>query len=211
VVELELPGFGESPLNERTDGAASMADTAAEVIAALGAGPVHLWGTSMGGLIATHLAVRRPDAVRSLILEAPGAFRVDGRNPAGLSPGELSRALNTRPERVAWRTPRPPDPDRWRLVVRIMGPAHDAELEARLAEIAVPTLVMWGEDDGVFSPAGSTTYRDNVRHCAVALFADAAHDLQGDRPEACAELVRLFLADGLGFTAGHREIRVEPD
>jgi pimeloyl-ACP methyl ester carboxylesterase len=164
----------------------------------------------MGGLIATHLAVRHPEAVRSLILEAPGAFRVDGRNPAELSPGESARAFNTHPERVAWRPPRQPDPKRWRLVVKIMGPDHDAELEARLAEISVPTLVMWGEDDGIFSPTGSATYRDNVRHCAIALVASAAHDLQGDQPEACAELVRTFLADGLGYTTGHHEIHINP-
>lgn len=60
VIELELPGFGDSPVNERTDGAASMADTVAAVIKALGIAPVHVWGTSMGGVVSAHLAARHP-------------------------------------------------------------------------------------------------------------------------------------------------------
>lgn len=210
VIELELPGFGSSPINDRTDGAAALADTVAAAIDALGVAPAHVWGTSMGGLVATHLAVRHPEVVRSLILEAPGAFRVGGRNPADLSAEETVRAFNSHPERVAWRQRGPVDPVRWRLVTRIMGPEYDSGLAGRLSEISVPTLVMFGLDDGIFPPTGGAVYRDKVPHCAYVLVEDGAHDLQGDQPEVCAGLVRQFLADGLGFTVSHRQSRIEP-
>jgi pimeloyl-ACP methyl ester carboxylesterase len=171
---------------------------------------VHVWGTSMGGVVSTHLVVRNPEVVRSLIIEAPGAFRRGVRNPAELSPEEATRGFNSHPERVAWRKRTPPDPERWGLVVKIMGPDRDADLEARLGEISVPALVMFGVDDGIFSPASGETYRDNVPHCAYVLVEDAAHDLQGDQPEACAKLVREFLANGLALTDSQHDARITP-
>ena len=44
-----------------------MADDAAAVIAHLDAGPAHVFGMSMGGMIAQHVAARHPGLTRSLI------------------------------------------------------------------------------------------------------------------------------------------------
>lgn len=203
VIELELPGFGSSPVNDRTTGAASMADTVAAVIDELQIAPVPVWGTSMGGVVATHLAVRHPDKVRSLVLEAPGLFRIDYRNPAELSGDEFVRAFNTHPERVADRERQPLDPTRWELVVRIMGPDWDHDLETKVRSIPFPTLVLWGAQDGIFRPTGGNTFRDAIPHCALVVVDDAAHDLQGDQPDICVNLVRRFLEEGTAFTDEH--------
>ena len=45
--------------------------TLAEFVEHLDAGPVHLFGNSMGGAVALQLAARRPDLVRSLTLISP--------------------------------------------------------------------------------------------------------------------------------------------
>jgi len=69
---LDLPGYGESP--PRPDGKYSitaMAKTVTELIEALGNGPVHLIGNSMGGAVAVRAAAKRPDLVRSLTLVSP--------------------------------------------------------------------------------------------------------------------------------------------
>lgn len=68
----DLPGFGDSP--PPADGDLSIdghARAVIDVITALGAGPVHLVGNSLGGTVATRIAAERPDLVRSLVLISP--------------------------------------------------------------------------------------------------------------------------------------------
>lgn len=69
---VDLPGFGDSPPPD--DGDYSVAGHARAVMRHLdasGRGPVHLFGNSMGGAIATRVAATRPDLVRTLTLVSP--------------------------------------------------------------------------------------------------------------------------------------------
>ncbi|WMX45183.1 alpha/beta fold hydrolase [Streptomyces roseicoloratus] len=69
---VDLPGFGDSPPPD--DGNYSVTGHARAVIRLLdasGRGPVHLFGNSMGGAVATRVAAVRPDLVRTLTLISP--------------------------------------------------------------------------------------------------------------------------------------------
>ncbi|MDI3389263.1 alpha/beta hydrolase [Streptomyces sp. B-S-A8] len=69
---VDLPGFGDSPPPD--DGDYSVTGHARAVIRLLDAserGPVHLFGNSMGGAVATRVAAVRPDLVRTLTLISP--------------------------------------------------------------------------------------------------------------------------------------------
>src|SRR6267378_131595 len=67
VVALDLPGHGESdPVPHVNIGA--YGEIAAGLLDALDAGPVFAAGHSLGGAVAIELAIRRPDAVRGLVL-----------------------------------------------------------------------------------------------------------------------------------------------
>ncbi|MFC8506170.1 alpha/beta fold hydrolase [Streptomyces sp. NPDC057411] len=69
---LDLPGFGDSPPPD--DGNYSVTGHARAVIRLLdstGRGPVHLFGNSLGGAVATRVAAVRPDLVRTLTLISP--------------------------------------------------------------------------------------------------------------------------------------------
>lgn len=69
---VDLPGFGDSPPPD--DGDYSITGHARAVIRyldAAGRGPVHLFGNSMGGAVATRVAAVRPDLVRTLTLISP--------------------------------------------------------------------------------------------------------------------------------------------
>ncbi|MFJ7148569.1 alpha/beta fold hydrolase [Streptomyces sp. NPDC100445] len=69
---LDLPGFGDSPPPD--DGDYSVTGHARAVIRhldAVGRGPVHLFGNSLGGAVATRVAAVRPDLVRTLTLVSP--------------------------------------------------------------------------------------------------------------------------------------------
>ncbi|WP_046730489.1 alpha/beta fold hydrolase [Streptomyces humi] len=69
---VDLPGFGDSPPPD--DGDYSVTGHARAVIRhldAAGRGPVHLFGNSLGGAVATRVAAVRPDLVRTLTLISP--------------------------------------------------------------------------------------------------------------------------------------------
>jgi pimeloyl-ACP methyl ester carboxylesterase len=69
---VDLPGFGDSPPPD--DGDYSVTGHARAVIRYLdaqGRGPVHLFGNSLGGSVATRVAAVRPDLVRTLTLVSP--------------------------------------------------------------------------------------------------------------------------------------------
>jgi len=72
-VELvDLPGFGQSAPPRNDDYSLSAHCRVVEgLILSLRRGPVHLFGNSMGGAIATRLASRRPDLVHTLTLISP--------------------------------------------------------------------------------------------------------------------------------------------
>ncbi|MFH9664225.1 alpha/beta fold hydrolase [Streptomyces globisporus] len=69
---VDLPGFGDSPPPD--DGNYSVTGHARAVIRLLDAeerGPVHLFGNSLGGAVATRVAAVRPDLVCTLTLISP--------------------------------------------------------------------------------------------------------------------------------------------
>ncbi|MBC2904925.1 alpha/beta fold hydrolase [Streptomyces cupreus] len=69
---VDLPGFGDSPPPD--DGDYSITAHARAVIRYLdasGRGPVHLFGNSLGGAVATRVSAVRPDLVRTLTLVSP--------------------------------------------------------------------------------------------------------------------------------------------
>ncbi|HET6633761.1 MAG TPA: alpha/beta hydrolase [Streptomyces sp.] len=72
---VDLPGFGDSPPPD--DGDFSVSGFARAVIRHLDAEsprqpqPVHLFGNSLGGAVATRVAAARPDLVRTLTLVSP--------------------------------------------------------------------------------------------------------------------------------------------
>lgn len=69
---VDLPGFGFSPPPHDGDYSLSAHCRVVEgLILGLGRGPVHLLGNSMGGAVATRVAARRPDLVRTLTLVSP--------------------------------------------------------------------------------------------------------------------------------------------
>lgn len=80
AVRLDLRGFGESdrPPAGLIDPVADVLDT----LDHLGIASCHLVGSSLGGGVATEVALTRPDAVRSLLLAPPGGSLLTERTAA---------------------------------------------------------------------------------------------------------------------------------
>ena len=84
VVVFEMPGFGQSPENSRTQSVPELASTMAVAVSKLGLDAFNLMGTSLGGKTALWLALQAPERVLALVLEAPAAIRQEGADDADL-------------------------------------------------------------------------------------------------------------------------------
>ena len=96
VVAPDLPGFGGSTGVAPVGGPEALADVVAGVADRLGLRRVVVGGISMGGDVALHLALHRPDLVEALVLVAPG----------GLTPLLGNRVLQL----SSWLAAQLPDP-----------------------------------------------------------------------------------------------------
>src|ERR1700727_1257597 len=90
LIAFEAPGFGESPVNERTASLPELARTMLNAVTAVGLDRFSLWGISFGGKLALWLAVQAPERLEALVLAAPAAVH---HNPGPLHPPEEMSAV----------------------------------------------------------------------------------------------------------------------
>lgn len=213
VIACEMPGFGNSPENTRSATMADLAATMAHAADALGLDRFALWGTSFGGKAALWLTAQHPERVAALVLEAPAAIRPPGARPASGTPAEMARMLYGHPERMPAIVPPKPavQQKQQALVRRLIGPARDPELEARMRGLATPALVLFGTLDGMIPAEMGRHYKEVMGgNCHLALVYDAGHAIAAERPEAFAEIVGDFLDRRDAFLISRTETALYP-
>ena len=191
VIAFEAPGFGESPVNDRSKTMDELAATMNRAISALGIDRYDLMGTSFGGKLALSMALDRPEPVDAVVLISPAAIRV---NP---TPDIGPHTLHRDPESAAaQREPVSPEvhAKQRALSARLLGPPRDAAFESRLATLDRPVLALFGTEDTITPPEGARLYREVLPDCHLMLVYDAAHAIDIDRPEALVEVIDDFLA-----------------
>jgi pimeloyl-ACP methyl ester carboxylesterase len=212
VIAFEMPGFGHSPVNARTETMAELASTMARAIRSLSLPRVNVMGTSFGAKAALWMALQDPSQVLALVLEAPAAIRPEGAEPPSGSPEEMARHLYGHPERLA--SIPIPDPavhaKHRALVARLRGPNRDPDLEARLPALAAPTLVLFGTLDAVIPPAMGRVYKELLPNAHLVFVYDAGHAISTERPEAFAEVVVDFLERHEAFIIRRTETVIHP-
>jgi pimeloyl-ACP methyl ester carboxylesterase len=104
----------------------------------------------------------------------------------------MAQALSPR-DRLIVSLDVPTLPSAEALVGRLRGPNRDADLEARLAAVTVPTLVLFGTEDRLIPSEMGRVYREIMPNCNLVYVYDAGHHVDADRPEAFASLVLDFL------------------
>jgi len=213
VLAADQPGYGLSALIEPYD-LAGMADAVRRLIvwAAGDAGRSQgeaaaralIVGHSMGGMVAQELAARTPEHVRALVLAATspafgspdGAWQAEFLRSrfapldAGLGMAGLAKQLvasmagrGARPERLA---------EAERLMAGVPEATYRRALAAlvrfdrreALARIAVPTLVVTGEDDRTAAPEVARRMAARIAGAEVAIVPATGHLLMLEQPEA---------------------------
>ena len=205
AIAFDYPGYGDSdPAPE----GATRDDYAAAILSAmraLGIARAHVCGLSLGGVIAIALHHAAPDSCASLILADTFAVHPDGR---GIYDRSLagSRDLPAMAEaRVDFLLAQPADPQVRREVIETMSridpAAYRIGAEAvwladqrdRLGEIAVPTLVICGEDDKPTPPDLSRELAAMIPGAQLAMMARAGHLTNLEQPARFNALVDDFL------------------
>jgi 3-oxoadipate enol-lactonase len=216
VVTMDNPGSGETvgPAGPLTG--AQIADVAAALLEHLGIEEAHVFGVSMGGIVAQELALVHPTLVRSLQLHctwgrtdpfAAALFRSWGELVAAVGPISVWDHLllwamtpgfyAAHPEVVAgYRTmiaAHPPSTgEGFRdQVAACLG--HD--VLGRLAEIRVPTLVTTGSLDPITTPRHAEELAEGLPDCRLHVFPGVAHLPFVEAADDFEALVLGFLAE----------------
>jgi pimeloyl-ACP methyl ester carboxylesterase len=193
AIALDLPGYGHSEL---TEGVTSVDDYAPFVIRcldALGVDRAVVVGNSMGGRVCLQLALDHPERVQGLVLVDSSGIRVPGvpmLSPADVGAEEFARALFFRPAMSSVPAGRPAWLD---TMERLTQRPLRGDLGDRLGEIAVPTLILWGQHDRVIPPAYAEALHRGIRGSQLVWIARAGHVPMLERPGEVNEALAGFL------------------
>ena len=197
-----MPGFNETPAHTDTKTMAGLADLTADFIRATIGKGCDVVAESFGGWIALWLAVRHPDLVAQLVLEAPAGMRTKGVGGLPADPAERDRRLYA----VAERAPNNPRykevlPGNFKAAGGYTGGVTlDAELLTLLPQIKARTLLLFGTQEEV-TPVEDVGRRlkSGIPHSHLSYIYGAAHAVEFDQPERVARLVGAFLERGEAF------------
>lgn len=212
VIAFEVPGFGLSPLNERSTSFEDLASTMNAAVSALGIDRFSLMGNSFGGRLALWMAVIKPEPIDAVVLIAPAAIRPEGASPMERSPENTASLLYAHPERQPPAEPTPPEiwEKQRALVRRLAAPPRDPALESRMAGLEAPVLALFGTEDCVVPPTVARLYREILPNCNVVMVYDAAHAIDAERPEAVSSVVDDFLNRHESFLVSEQSGLIHP-
>lgn len=218
TITVDLRGHGESSTGWPDYGSIAAGDDLVALLATLNAGPAIVIGNSFGAAPAVWAAAERPDLVAGLVLIGP--FVRDHE----LSPPMRTalRLMSTGPWKVrAWGwfydtlypSAKPTDhaSHRRALLTNLAEPGRfeatrammfrsDAAIEARLADVLAPTLVLMGSADPDFpDPAAEARAiagaLSGAASTEVAMIDGAGHYPHVEMPDVTAPRIARFLAD----------------
>jgi 3-oxoadipate enol-lactonase len=212
TIALDNRGVGQSDAPPGIYSIALMASDAAAVLDAAGIESAHIFGASMGGMIAQEFALQYPHRVRSLIL---GCTAAGGPHAVQAEPEALQALLrrDVTPEQSKEAiipfiydaaTPRERiDED---MAIRMkwyptpqgyMGQLQGIfgwEAYSRIAQITAPTLVIHGETDRLVPSANARLVAEEIPGAKLALIPNAGHIFETDQPVAAHQAILEFLA-----------------
>lgn len=194
---------------------ADMADDAAALLERLGVGSAHVYGVSMGGMIAQEVALRHPDRVHSLVLGCTSPCLL-AMPPSEKAIRDITEAeeLPVREafERTAWmgysdayfaahkddlwlraqvEAGLTPPVEAWR---RQYAAVAKFDVRDRLSQIRAPTLVMTGDDDPLVPPENSRFLAERIPGAELVVFPGGRHafnvEFEEESNSAVLEFVR---------------------
>lgn len=217
VLSFDNRGVGRSDAPKGSYSIEMMARDALAVLDAAGVQRAHVYGVSMGGIIAQELAFIAPDRVAGLVLGCTGA------------PGEHNRPAPRRGQFLAYWLPRrmlvagsrstgygsavpqaaKDDDAKILLATPVSKRGLIAQAKAiaayhsfeRVASITAPTLVLHGDEDVVVPMERGEELAALIPGARLEIFKGAGHNFAAGCPEHANQVVIDFLS-GIPITSG---------
>lgn len=214
TISFDNRGVGRSDVPPGPYAIATMAADAAAVMDAAGVPRAHVFGVSMGGMIAQEFALQCPERTRSLILGCtshggPQAVIADAEVIATM----MARATMSAEEGIQAMIPfiydastprerieedleirRRTLPTAQGFFAQVQGIfAHDSL--SRLSQLKVPTLVIHGESDRLVPPENGRRLARLIAGARLVMIPHASHIFPTDQPDAAHEAILGFLAE----------------
>jgi 3-oxoadipate enol-lactonase len=188
-----------------------LTEDARGLLQALGITRTHFIGLSMGGMIGQIMALKYPQMLRSVVLcdtmsrvptEAKPMWdeRIHTAESRGMEPVVESTIARWFTE--PFRQQGSPVLDRVRTMIRTTPPRGYAgcchaiaalNLTDRLNAIALPTLIIVGEDDPGTPVAASRVIHEQIKGSELVILKSAAHLSNLEQPEAFNQALTTFL------------------
>jgi len=214
-IAYDFLGHGGSPVGPEGYSLEDEAEHLHALLGQWGASPAHIVGLSMGGMVALRLALAHPADVRSLsILDASAEEELPERRP--LYEQLAATAKTQGPESVAdpvagfmfSRGFVQSQPEKVEAYKRGFGALDMEGLERatqavtrrtnvleRIAQIAVPTLVIVGGEDIATTPDKAQHIAERIRGARLETVAGSGHMTPLEQPERISELLSAFLPE----------------
>jgi pimeloyl-ACP methyl ester carboxylesterase len=222
VIAVDLPGFGASPMPPWEISIPAFGRFVRDFCERLGVDRCSLVGNSMGGFIASEVAITDPERVDDLTLvSAAGITWARARREPAVMMARVGRAAAPALLKLQTSSMRRPrlrraafqgvffDPSGlrretlWENFVPAMNSAgyFDAmsnlfgyDVRERLEEIEVPTLVVWGRNDRVVPVPAAFSYKKRIGDNAeLVIFDQCGHVPQIERPVRFNRVLEHFL------------------
>ena len=170
--------------------------------------PVHLVGHSFGGLVARDLVITEPALVRSLTLldsgpagarlirarwlgPLTGLVRLGGLRILARLMVWVPRKTGIPADRLLWLRYRLLHSQRNGMVGMCLALSREPDRVDELSSIAVPVLVIFGENDDVWSPRVREEMAKRLNAPAVVV-KNAGHTPNEEQPNATADAILQF-------------------
>ena len=229
VITFDNRDTGESSRVSLPYTVAQMAGDAIAVLDAAGERRAHVYGISLGSLVAQEIALQHPDRVDALVLgsSSAGGWAAYKPSPTSFVQTYLLRAGGMGPEEAQWaavpytyseRTRRqhadriatdvahrlkaPPEPLGYLHQAAAVA-THDA-LE-RLNQVSAPTLVVHGEEDVFIPPVNALVLAERIPGAQLQMWPDAGHMYPIDEPRADREICRFLRGSLVPASIGPRD------
>ena len=223
VVALDLAGFGltERPRSKKSYSGSAQGELVLAVMDRLGIARAHLVGHSYGGSVSMALAVRSPERVRSLTLvNSSGPDYPQARRSAAaallpvtslyvrtrsLRRANVEKKLRRSAADDSVVTPALVDEYWRRLKVEgaprafwgLTAPLADPQESFELADVATPTVVIWGALDELIRVDRARRAAARMQASRFVVIEGAGHVPMEERPQELVRLLRTFLELGL--------------
>ena len=165
-----------------------------------------LLGASLGGWLAAEWAVRYSPMLRGIVLLDALGLRVPDAPTADilrLDPAQTRAVLFADPSADAAQRyiPDVPTPEMLPALLRAKQTLarfawqfpDNPQLTRYVRRVRVPTLIVWGKQDGFVSPAHAKVYHCGINGAELQLLPQCGHLPHVEQPEACAEAITAYL------------------